>query len=87
MCLREDLYPATRWALNRLPIQRRSHIAMNFVTGLPTSAGGTTILTMVDRFSKAVHLILLPKLPSAAETVDLLVKNVFRRHGLSRGSV
>ena len=32
-----------------------SHIALDFVTCLPTSNHNTTILTIVDRFSKAVH--------------------------------
>ncbi len=37
---------------------------------------------MVDRFSKAVHFIPLPKLPSARETAQLMVDHVFRLHGL-----
>ena len=43
--------------LRPLPIPGRpwSHIVLDFVTGLPTSQGNTTILTMVDRFSKMVH--------------------------------
>ncbi|KAK9533156.1 hypothetical protein VZT92_008305 [Zoarces viviparus] len=60
-----------------------SHIAVDFVTGLPPSGGNTTILTIVDRFSKAVHFIPLPKLPSAMETADLLVLHVFRLHGIA----
>lgn len=50
-----------------------SHIAVDFVTGLPPSEGNTTILTIIDRFSKAVHFVPLPKLPSATETADLLM--------------
>ena len=48
----------------------------------PPSHGNTVILTVVDRFSKAVHLVALPKLPSSAETADLLTQHVFRLHGL-----
>ena len=59
-----------------------SHIALDFVTSLPPSEGNTTILTVIDRFSKAVHFIALPKLPSSRETADLLVKHVFRLHGI-----
>lgn len=55
---------------------------MDFVTGLPPSEGNTTILTVVERFAKAVHFIPLPKLPSALETADLLVLHVFRLHGI-----
>ncbi|KAI2647704.1 Transposon Tf2-6 polyprotein [Labeo rohita] len=44
--------------LQPLPIPKRpwSHISVDFVTGLPDSDGKNTILTIVDRFSKAVHL-------------------------------
>ena len=55
---------------------------MDFVTGLPPSDNNTTVLTIIDRFSKAAHFIALPKLPSASETADLLVAHVFRLHGI-----
>lgn len=48
-----------------------SHIAVDFVTGLSLSEGNTTILTVIDQFSKAVHFVLLPKLPLASETAHL----------------
>ena len=43
--------------LQPLPIAHRpwSHISLDFVTGLPPSDGNTTILTVVDRFSKSFH--------------------------------
>ncbi|KAL2080706.1 hypothetical protein ACEWY4_024499 [Coilia grayii] len=70
--------------LQPLSVPRRpwSHISIDFVTGLPVSDGNTTILTVVDRFSKSVHFIPLPKLPSAKETADIMVWHVFRLHGL-----
>ena len=55
---------------------------MDFVTGLPPSEGNTVILTIIDRFSKAVHYIPLPKFPSALETADLLSSHVFKLHGI-----
>ena len=55
---------------------------MDFVTGLPPSEGNDTILTIVDRFSKAVHFVPLPKLPTALETANLLILHVFRLHGI-----
>ncbi|XP_045922098.1 uncharacterized protein LOC123981380 isoform X2 [Micropterus dolomieu] len=58
-----------------------SHIALDFVTGLPPSQGNNTILTIVDRLSKSVHFVALPKLPTARETADLLVQHVFHLHG------
>ncbi|KAG1943781.1 retrotransposable element [Pimephales promelas] len=70
--------------LRPLPIPSRpwSHIALDFITGLPASAGKTVILTVIDRFSKAAHFIPLAKLPSAKETAQIIVENVFRIHGL-----
>uniref|UniRef100_A0A8C8DJ12 Integrase catalytic domain-containing protein n=1 Tax=Oryzias sinensis TaxID=183150 RepID=A0A8C8DJ12_9TELE len=64
------------------PSRPWSHIAVVFVTGLPVSQGNTVILTVIDRFSKFVHFIPLPQLPTATETADALVHNVFRHHGL-----
>uniref|UniRef100_A0A8C2EBD4 Gypsy retrotransposon integrase-like protein 1 n=1 Tax=Cyprinus carpio TaxID=7962 RepID=A0A8C2EBD4_CYPCA len=65
-----------------VPSRPWSHIAMDFVTGLPPSSGRTVVLTVVDRFSKAVHFIPLPKLPSARETATIVLDHVFRIHGL-----
>ncbi|KAL0165682.1 hypothetical protein M9458_037526, partial [Cirrhinus mrigala] len=67
-----------------LPVPSRpwSHIALDFVVGLPPSSGNTVVLTVVDRFSKAVHFIPLTKLPSAKETARVVIDHVFRIHGL-----
>lgn len=54
-----------------------SHIAMDFVIGLPPSDGHQVILTVVDHFSKAAHFVPLNELPSAVETGELLVQHVF----------
>lgn len=56
-------------------------------TGLPPSQGNTVILTIVDRVSKAVHFVALPKLPTALETTDLLVQHVFCHHGIPQDKV
>ena len=42
---------------------------------------------MVDRFLKMVHFAALPKLPSTAETADLLVTQVVRLHGIPQDIV
>ena len=75
--------------LRPLPVPHRpwSHIALDFVTGLPVSEGNTCILTVVDRFSKAVHFIPLTKLPTAKETAELLITHVFKIHGLPQDIV
>ncbi len=55
--------------IRHLPISSRnlSHIALDCVPGLHPSAWNSVILTVVDGFSKAVHLIPLPMLPAAKE--------------------
>ncbi len=70
--------------LQPLPVPQRpwSHIAIDFVTDLPTSRNYTTILTVIDRFSKACRLIPLPKLPTAFETAEALLEQVFHFYGL-----
>ncbi len=70
--------------LQPLPIPQRpwSHIAIDFITDLPLSRGYTTILTVIDRFSKACRLIPLPKLPTALETAESLCDYVLRLYGL-----
>ncbi|KAI2660027.1 Transposon Tf2-6 polyprotein [Labeo rohita] len=70
--------------LQPLPVPQRpwSHVAVDFVTDLPPSNGHTTILSVVDRFSKACRFIPLPKLPSALETAEVLCNWVFRLYGL-----
>ncbi|KAL0150720.1 hypothetical protein M9458_053943, partial [Cirrhinus mrigala] len=70
--------------LQPLPVPQRpwSHIALDFVTDLPSSEGHTTILTVVDRFSKFCRLIPLAKLPSALETAETLCNYVFRFYSL-----
>ena len=60
---------------------------MDFITGLPISKGNTTVLTMVDRFSRMAHFIALPKLPSAKETAEIMINNVFRIHGFPQDIV
>lgn len=67
-----------------LPIPHRpwSHISMDFITGLPPSAGNTVICVIVDCFSITAHFVPLPKLPLAKETAELVVQEVVRYHGV-----
>ncbi|KAL0192023.1 hypothetical protein M9458_010319, partial [Cirrhinus mrigala] len=70
--------------LQPLPIPQRpwSHVSIDFITDLPNSRGFTTILTVIDRFSKACRLIPLAKLPTAFETAEVLMEQMFRFYGL-----
>ncbi|KAI2644474.1 Transposon Tf2-6 polyprotein [Labeo rohita] len=75
--------------LQPLPVPKRpwTHISLDFVTGLPKSQGKNTILTIVDRFSKAVHLVALSGLPSAKTTAELILEHVVRLHGFPKDIV
>lgn len=68
--------------LHPLPIPSRpwSHMSPDFVTGLTPM---TTILTR-HRFSKMVHFIPLPKLPSAKETAKTMLQHIFQAHGFPK---
>jgi hypothetical protein len=70
--------------LQPLPVPHRlwSLSSLDFVTGLPPSDGNTTMLMVVDRFSKSAHFIPLPKLPSTKEKAQLMMQHVFRIYGL-----
>lgn len=85
ICVRSKAsHHAPAGLLHLLPIPSCpwSYITVDFVTGLRPSEGNTTILTIVDRFSKAVHFLPLVKLPSTMETANLLVSHVFCLHGI-----
>jgi hypothetical protein len=88
VCLQKKTpWQAPAGSLQPLPVPHCSwsHISLDFVTGLPPSDGNTVFLNVVDRFS--AHFILLPKLPSAKETAQLMVQHIFRIHGLSMNMV
>lgn len=90
VCARNKTSSSARMGLLQpLPLPSRpwAGISLDFVTGLPVSEGNTTVLTVVDRFSKMTHFIALPKLPSAKETAEVMMHNVFRIHGFPRDIV
>lgn len=70
--------------LQPLPIPQRpwSHLSIDFVTDLPPSDNVTTILVIIDRFSKSCRLIPLKGLPTAMETAQALFHHVFRVYSL-----
>lgn len=86
-CVHSKVFtPAPAGLLNLLPIPRLSwcHIVVGFVTGLPPLDGHTVILIIADRFSKAAHFVPLSRLPSTAETGDLLDQHIFWLYGIPR---
>ncbi len=67
-----------------LPIPHRpwSHLGKDFATDLPPSLRYTTILVVVDRFSKACKQIPLRGLSMAFETAETLFHHIFRNFGI-----
>jgi transposase InsO family protein len=59
-----------------------SCISMDFVTDLPVVQGFDAILVVVDRFTKMAHFLPCTKTISSEGTADLVMKDVFRLHGL-----
>lgn len=68
-----------------LPVPSRpwSHIAV----ACPPQKVAHVILTIMDRFTKAIHFVPLTKLPSALETAELLIQHVFRLYGIPQDAV
>uniref|UniRef100_A0A8C6LLE9 Gypsy retrotransposon integrase-like protein 1 n=1 Tax=Nothobranchius furzeri TaxID=105023 RepID=A0A8C6LLE9_NOTFU len=75
--------------LQTLPVPKRpwSHIGLDFVMGLPAVDHLNTILTITDRFSKAVHLVALAGLPTVKRTAELLLEQVVWLHGFPQDVV
>uniref|UniRef100_A0A3B1JMI7 Integrase catalytic domain-containing protein n=1 Tax=Astyanax mexicanus TaxID=7994 RepID=A0A3B1JMI7_ASTMX len=67
-----------------LPVPERpwSHLALDYVTDLPSSLGFNTVLTIIDRFSRGVRFIPFSSLPSTLQTAQALVDHVFRHFGI-----
>jgi len=71
------------------PQRRWESVNIDFVSGLEmTARGHDAIMTVVDRFSKHVHLIPLTfKGSNAVEVARLFVDNVWKHHGMPRSIV
>uniref|UniRef100_A0A8C5QNB5 Gypsy retrotransposon integrase-like protein 1 n=1 Tax=Leptobrachium leishanense TaxID=445787 RepID=A0A8C5QNB5_9ANUR len=70
--------------LQPLPVPSRpwTHLSMDFIVDLPPSEGNTTILTVIDRFSKMAHFVPLKKLPSSEQLAGIFAKEVVWLHGI-----
>ena len=67
----------------QIPEQKWSSISMDFIMQLPkTRAGHDAILVIVDRLTKMIHLVPTTTEVTAEETADLLIKFVFKYHGV-----
>ncbi|KAK3517667.1 hypothetical protein QTP70_015162 [Hemibagrus guttatus] len=66
--------------LEPLPVPRHpwSHLSVDFLTNLPDSGGFTTVMVVVDRFSKGCKLIPLKGLPTAMQSAEAMFNHMFR---------
>lgn len=70
-----------------IPTAVLQHLSLDFITGLPPSQGHTTILVVVDRFSKGVHFGPLPSNFSAFKVASLFLDMVCKHHGFPRSLI
>ena len=68
-----------------IPEAKWQEVSVDFVTDLPpTSSGEDSIMTVVDRATKMVHLIPCRKTTSAGEAARLYWQHVVKLHGVPR---
>ena len=62
-------------------------LSMDFIMGLPSYRDNTCIFVMVDRFSKGLHLVMLPTQHTAHTVALLFIDMVGRLHGMPKSIV
>ena len=66
-----------------IPEAKWQEVSVDFITDLPTAVGGEdSIMTVVDRATKMVHLIPCQKTTTAGEAARLYWQHVVRLHGV-----
>jgi len=91
-----DIYQQTKYETHRptgllqpLPIPKTiwEDLSLDFITGLPPSQGYTTILVIVDRYSKGTHLGALQPHYIVYKVPLLFIDMVCKHHNFSRSIV
>lgn len=67
-----------------IPEQIWDDLAMDFITGLPSSSGFTVILVVIDRLSKYAHFSPLKADYSTKSVAEVFVKTVIKLHGIPK---
>ena len=71
-----------------IPVWKWEDITMDFVTKLPRTARGVdSIWVVVDRLTKSAHFIPIQESISAEKLVDIYVREIVARHGVSVSGV
>ena len=66
-----------------VPRDTWTSLSVDFVTGLPTtSRGNNSMMVVVDKMSKMVHLPATTKTVTAAQVAQLYQDRIFSLHGL-----
>ena len=66
----------------QIPERKWDQVAIDFVTSLPEDEGMDSVLTVVDKATKMVHLIPCTKKITAKETARVYWANVGSLHGI-----
>ena len=70
-----------------IPCQVWDDITMDFIDGLPPSAGNTTILVVVDRLSKSAHFLALAHPYTAKMVAEIFITGIVKLHGMPQSIV
>ena len=70
-----------------IPSQVWEDISMDFIDGLPVSAGKTSIMVVVDHLTKYAHFFALSHPYLASKIADVFVFGVVKLHGIPRSIV
>lgn len=65
-----------------VPCRPWEDLSLDFITGLPAFRGYTTILVVIDRFSKGIHLGMLPTRHTSYTVAVLFMDLVGKIHGM-----
>lgn len=69
------------------PTSLWADLSMDFITHLPPSQGHTSILVVVDRFSKGVHLAALPRQYNGPRVAAIFWESVGKIHGMPKSII
>jgi hypothetical protein len=83
----EHLHPAGLLQLLPVPSAVWADIAMDFIEALPRVHGKTTILSVVDRFSKYCHFIPLAHPYTAESVAQAFFTDTVRLHGIPQSII
>ena len=67
-----------------MPAVPWQEVSLDFLTSLPTLEGNSTLLVVVDRFSKMMVLVPLRETTNAESVAHAFFSHVVRVHGLPR---